>query len=248
MLEVRNISRSFGGVRALSSINFQIEANQISGLIGPNGAGKTTLFQIISGHEKADTGNILWNGKDITGMNPAYLAKLGMARTFQNIRLFGSMTVREQVMMGFHIQRNAGFLRSVLRTKYFQNQEELFINKTNEILEFLKLTDCIDKPSLSLSYGQQRRVEIGRCLAMNPTLLLLDEPAAGMTDRETLDLMEILSNLKERQISILLVEHDMHLVMNLCDKITCINFGSVIADGTPREVRDHPAVMEAYLG
>ena len=245
MLEIANITKNFGGLTALDDIGLQVKEKQIYGLIGPNGAGKTTLFNIITGFLTANEGSIQFSGKELTRLPPNKIARLGIARTFQNIRLFGTMTVMENVLVAQNIRAQSGVLSLVqllsAREKKLQEEAEILLKK-------MGLWKKRNELSISLAYGNQRRLEIARALALAPELLLLDEPAAGMNEAETEDLLERIQKIRDMGQTIMLIEHDMNIVMGICDYISVLNFGVVIANGTPAEIQTSEAVIEAYLG
>lgn len=250
MLEVNDIHLSFGGLKALQGVNFKAEKGQITGVIGPNGAGKTSLFNAISGFYTPQQGQVSFDGQDITGQSADHRASLGIARTFQNIALFRGMTVLDNIKLGAHsrLQTNVW---SALRYFGSARKEELELRREIEedVIDFLEIDHIRKAPITALSYGLQKRVELGRALAMRPKVLLLDEPVAGMNREETGDMARFILDVQEKYgTTILLVEHDMHMVMDICSRIVVLNFGQQIAAGTPSEIASHPAVIEAYLG
>ena len=249
VLDVRNLGIDFGGLTAVDSFNITIGPTEIAGLIGPNGAGKTTIFNLLTGVYQPTRGSVLINGIDIKGMGTHKVNKLGIARTFQNIRLFSEMTALDNVKVGMHNQIKCSFLASLLHLPSYYKAEKQANKKAMELLEFMGLADIADQKAGSLPYGVQRRLEIVRALATNPSIILLDEPAAGMNPSETAELMHQIRRIRDTfQIAIFLIEHDMNLVMNVCEAIAVVNYGRIIAKGTPEEIRENPAVIEAYLG
>ncbi|MBJ7328637.1 MAG: ABC transporter ATP-binding protein [Solirubrobacteraceae bacterium] len=250
MLEARGVSKVFGGLTAVGGVDFAIPRGGIVSLIGPNGAGKTTFFNMLTGLYKPTSGRIAFDDKPITGGRPDKIMSLGIARTFQNIRLFGTMSARENVMVGEHSRMKAGLFGSIIRTPRVRREEQHVAEKAGEELEYVGLAPkTFDDLAINLSYGDQRRVEIARALASDPKLLLLDEPTAGMNPQESDDLTALMHRLRdERGITILLIEHDMKVVMGVSEYITVLDHGEKIAEGAPEEVRANPRVVEAYLG
>ena len=246
VLDVRNLGIDFGGLTAVDSFNITIGPTEISGLIGPNGAGKTTIFNLLTGVYQPTRGSVLVNGIDIKGMPVYKVNKLGIARTFQNIRLFTDMTVLDNVKVGLHNSMKCSFFSSVLHLPgYFKAEKRA----NEELLDFMGLAEHASEKAGSLPYGVQRRLEIVRALATNPSVILLDEPAAGMNPSETTELMHQIRRIRDAfHVAIFLIEHDMNLVMNVCEAIAVVNYGRIIAKGTPEEIQANPAVIEAYLG
>lgn len=246
ILEVKDISKSFGGLQALKHVNFHVQKGEIHALIGPNGAGKTTLMNIISGLERMDSGDIFFNGKNIS-KEPSYKrAILGMARTFQNLEVFGDMTVLENIIVGMYQKNKWGFILSGLN---FKGVSRSIVERAEKIVEYVGLSHRKNELAMNLPVGEQRLLEIGRALAAEPKILLLDEPAAGLNTKETKNLSSLITLIREELgISILIVEHDMELVMGISDMITVLNFGEVIAEGKPLEIQKNPQVISAYLG
>ena len=249
VLDVRNLGIDFGGLTAVDSFNITIGPTEISGLIGPNGAGKTTIFNLLTSVYQPTRGSILINGIDTKGMTTYKVNKLGIARTFQNIRLFSDMTALDNVKVGMHNHIKCSFLASLLHLPSYYRAEAAANQRAMELLEFMGLGDVADQKAGSHPYGVQRRLEIVRALASNPSIILLDEPAAGMNPSETTELMHQIRRIRDTfHIAIFLIEHDMNLVMNVCETIAVVNYGRIIAKGTPEEIRANPAVIEAYLG
>ena len=249
VLETRHLGIEFGGLKAVDDFNLTIGKTEIAGLIGPNGAGKTTVFNLITKVYEPTSGAALINGRDLHGMSITQASKLGIARTFQNIRLFDKMTVEENVRIGLHNQIKYDMFSGILRLPRYWSQEKKQHKKALELLHIFDMEKLADEEAGSLPYGVQRRLEIVRALATDPKLLLLDEPAAGMNPRETEELMENIAKIRDQfQIAILLIEHDMNLVMGVCEGICVLNFGRVIAKGTADEIQRNPVVIEAYLG
>lgn len=249
LLQVKNIGINFGGLKAVKNVNMEINNNELVGLIGPNGAGKTTLFNLLTGVYIADKGNIYLDNLDITKVKTFKRVQNGIARTFQNIRLFKNLTCLDNIKISYQNEIKYFNIDAIFRTKKFKESEK---EKDKKVLELLKIFDMQDLAyykANSLSYGQQRKLEIARAIATNPKILLLDEPAAGMNPTETKELMQIIRDIKEKfNVAILLIEHDMKLVMGICEKIYVLNFGEIIAHGTPYEIQNNKEVIRAYLG
>jgi len=249
VLETRNLGIDFGGLRAVEDFNLVIGKTEIAGLIGPNGAGKTTVFNLLTKVYQPTMGTILINGRDTAGMTTVQANKLGIARTFQNIRLFGNMSVEDNVRIGLHNQIGYTTPAGILRLPSFWKGEREQHERALDLLSIFDMQDLADHQAGSLPYGAQRRLEIVRALATNPSLLLLDEPAAGMNPHETEELMENIAKIRDKfKIAILLIEHDMNLVMGICEGICVLNYGRIIAKGTAEEIQNNPVVIEAYLG
>jgi len=248
ILEVEKLSKRFGGLQAVDGVSFSLQKGAIKAVIGPNGAGKTTLFNLIAGMLTPTAGEIRFQGKAIQGMRPFRVAGLGVARTFQNIKMFTGMTALENVMVGRHVRSKAGFMASMFRTSPCRREEKAIRVKSLELLDFLGIVDCAETLATNLAFGQQRAVELARALALEPALLLLDEPAAGLNIYETAEIGRLIVRIRDLGITVLLVEHDMSLVMDISDEIVVLSFGRKIAEDIPTVIQRDPEVIKVYLG
>lgn len=248
LLRVERLNRFFGGLHAVADVDLTVESGAIKGIIGPNGAGKTTIFNLIAGNLPVSSGRIFFENTEVTGSRPYRIAEYGVLRTFQQIRLCAHMSVRENIMLGRHVRTKAGFVAGIFRPPWMRREEREISDRADEIMSLLSLKDVADEESVSLPFGRQRAVELARALAADPKLLLLDEPASGLNIHETDELGELIVEIREMGITVLLVEHDMSLVMNICDEVGVLNFGRKIAEGSPSTIQKNPEVIEVYLG
>lgn len=248
ILKVEHLNRNFGGLEAVNDVSFAVKEGIIKAVIGPNGAGKTTLFNLISGFLPRNSGTVLFNRQPIHGLKPYQITHMGLSRTFQHVKLFPEMTALENVKIGRHTHSKAGFIAGMLNLPWTRKEEKTIEEKSLEIMDFFGILDLVDNEALSLPYGQQRIVELARALACNPKLLLLDEPAAGLNMRETLEMAQLITRIRDMGITILIVEHDMSLVMNISDEIMVLSYGQKVADDEPLAIQKNEEVIRVYLG
>lgn len=248
LLEVNNLTKKFGGLTAVNNVSFDIDKGEIVSLIGPNGAGKTTFFNMITGVYGPTEGEVVFTGEKIEGLKPNQITKVGIARTFQNIRLFESMTVFENILLGQYSRTKANLFNILIKSKKSVEEQNKAKEKVRDIIKFLELEDVENEIAVSLPYGDQRKVEIGRAMATEPKLLLLDEPAAGMNTQEKVEMQDLIRKIRDRGYTVLLIEHDMKLVMGISDRIAVLDYGNKIAEGLPVEIQKNEEVISAYLG
>ena len=248
LMEAKKISKYFGGLKAVDEVDMKINKGEVFGVIGPNGAGKTTFFDVTSGLKPTTSGEIWFDGENITNKKPEHIAKKGLARTFQNIKLFSEMTVLDNVKIGFHMHTKTNMFDAILHDRRYKNDEKMVHDKGMELLDRIGLSQYTDTEAGNLAYGTQRKVEIARALAMEPKILLLDEPAAGMNPQETMSLLEFVKNLNSEGYTIVVIEHDMKFIMNICDRILVLNYGRKICEGTPELIKNDENVCKAYFG
>jgi len=247
-LKLEQVTKKFGGLVAVREVSFEMQSSQIMGLIGPNGAGKTTIFNLITGNYKLNGGQIFFYDEKISGIPTYRIVELGIARTFQTIRLFKTLSAIENILAGCHCRMTSGLFSSMFHTRKHKSQENQAIDRAMKALDFVGLSDNYDQKAHNFSYGNQRLLEIARALATSPKLIILDEPAGGMNEQETLSLIQLIQKIQKQGITVLLIEHDMRLVMRVCEKIVVVDYGQKIAEGTPEEIKKNPKVIKAYLG
>ena len=248
LLELKNVTIKFGGITALNEVNFHVNKGEICALIGPNGAGKTTVFNVVTGVYPVTSGEMLLNGQSLSGKKRHEVTKMGLARTFQNVRLFGDMTALENVLTATDVHKKTGLIRALFGTPLNRREERESRQRALELLQFMGIDHRADQLAKNLPYGDQRRLEIARALALNPKVLLLDEPAAGFNPQEKVELGELIRKIRDRGFAVLLIEHDMSLVMDISDRVSVLDFGQKIAEGTPVEIQNNQSVIDAYLG